>query len=1402
MAVNFSPEVLTKARESGFSDDEIQSVLAQQDQKFSKAFESGFSLDEVATVLSPPKPDQTAGDIAARIPAGIAKASADALVGTSRLMESLNIPSIQSAVGLLPGGKKMIEEGRKYMAGLGESAESAYGVDPQQSGTIPSKIVGGATSLVPAIASGPLAPVTMAGMMGESVRSEAEAAGATETQKNIAFAGGATVGALSEFLLGIPALLRSAKAAGIPEATFKAVAKEAAAQALKSAGREGAQEGLEQIGQNIIASKIAGYDPERKTFANVPEAIALGAVVGGPTGAVVQTAASLDAISAQSRAVTAEVNGTIAEVANSTPPPVVPEAAAPIVVESNQGGVRTEEIITPGQPDATVVVQSGAPAAENFPIGGLNINDIKPAIRVAGELVQGNKGETHQEVLQRYIAENPDKEAEALVDFDSSDNPNFFITPDLQAISREELKAQHGVSDSQGLREKQVTAAQTSATPQTESIPPSPDTEEASTVGGQAPTAQPQATEILSVPQLEERIDILLSKHAAADNETKTKIWNEQLAPLMDQLKAAEQQSMGPGAAAAAETLADYAERRFGQRFSEDPRMAPELKEAAGNRFYEVLPNKVTAAEAVGVIDQMGEDQAERLIRDDKSDSSFAVRSTVGQVLIRRYNEQYQNLREVNPQQAERVLNKAVDLAEWQMDFGTRLGQGVQSFAMWMRLTPEGKLLGIKKAVRKARERHRQQNETEVDEVLDVLGTDRTAEEKTTDMQRLGKKNRVARRVRKKLKELTADKQTPESFYDIASKELGLPDITAEQEQELRDLAAKVDAAADGLPKEKASKAFMAYAANIKGFTATDFALGYFYGNILSGLGTQVVNAVDTFLNILHEANTLAVANPKAAYTIYSGLARGIINSKPDAILALSQGRRVSSSELGQAPAIMENAKFGQKGGVAILDKSISNRIAKAVLESPIAKPLNAWKYIGRAMAASDSVMFRGAQEARSGLLAFRIATEEGLTSSQRTKRVNEILGWDRAEQFMQQARDEGFSGNEQGARATELMLLQRPEGMQQDSSTFAAQSTYNEKPGGTLGFIASLARQLSDKHPGFRLIVPFTNIVANVFNRRLDNLPGVAMYRARRGYYETKEAGDNALVRMNISMGMTLALLGLVAADVIDLTGPGPEDSEKRKQLKETGWRPYSIKAGNGYYSYANTPISLALGIFGNMMDWSRYKKASKEDENFLEATVYAVFGLGSYLFSQSFISGLANFFDMLGASKGKAQFAVRNFISQTASSFVPLTGLLKDLDAMYDDTRREGKTLGAAVLSSIPFARYAGRPALNALGEPIQTGRIRPLGRFVGMEREDKAWSTIASLGLRVPVPDPFFKTDAENYEYQKESGKRTKQWVLENADRLRALPTADGQELMNESTQQIRKGIRGEMVFKSLN
>lgn len=296
----------------------------------------------------------------------------------------------------------MRKEVVRFATDVQEAAPAELGVDPAREGTWPSKIAAGAGTVLPILASGPAAPFTAAALMGESQREEAEAAGAGEGKQAAAFGAGAAIGAISEATLGLPALLRSAKAVAT---TGKTAVREVIEQVGKGTVRESGQESLEQIGSNITAKAI--YDPERGVLEGVPEAAVVGAAIGGPLGGVVQGAASADARATQ--ALASDLERDIAALGLEPVEQVAPEVAAPTADEL---------------PPATDSVIELEPApADTIPTlrQGENQGDLLAKQTEDLRLV-GEKGpDTVGEAEARVIAERESAEAQAKQDREQTD---------------------------------------------------------------------------------------------------------------------------------------------------------------------------------------------------------------------------------------------------------------------------------------------------------------------------------------------------------------------------------------------------------------------------------------------------------------------------------------------------------------------------------------------------------------------------------------------------------------------------------------------------------------------------------------------------------------------------------------------------------------------------------------------------------------------------------------------------------------------------------------------------------------------------------------------------------------------------------------------------------------------
>lgn len=202
--------------------------------------------------------------------------------------------------------EKLVQQEPLYQTGktISAAAGDVFQPNPKYAGEFFTDVLpSGAGSTIPIIptaaVAGPIPAVIQYGLQqGESAAQEAEAAGRPDTA-GTAFLANAGVGALSELTLGVPAnimrYVKAARGAGVaPEVAGRAIKQELGSKISQwlaknpvkavvgeGVAREFTQEGLEQVGQNLIASELAGYDPNRPLTAGVVQAAAAGGILGG-----------------------------------------------------------------------------------------------------------------------------------------------------------------------------------------------------------------------------------------------------------------------------------------------------------------------------------------------------------------------------------------------------------------------------------------------------------------------------------------------------------------------------------------------------------------------------------------------------------------------------------------------------------------------------------------------------------------------------------------------------------------------------------------------------------------------------------------------------------------------------------------------------------------------------------------------------------------------------------------------------------------------------------------------------------------------------------------------------------------------------------------------------------------
>lgn len=298
---------------------------------------------------------------------------------------------------------------------------------------------------------------------------------------------------------------------------------------------------------------------------------------------------------------------------------------------------------------------------------------------------------------------------------------------------------------------------------------------------------------------------------------------------------------------------------------------------------------------------------------------------------------------------------------------------------------------------------------------------------------------------------------------------------------------------------------------------------------------------------------------------------------------------------------------------------------------------------------------------------------------------------------------------------------------------------------------------QILKNNPGARQIVPFLRTPVNIMHSGLDRIPVFGIFRKQyrdklrgKGNYTAREIQD---ARSKATMGMVVLGLGGMLASQGMITGRGPEDYELRKVLFRTGWRPYSLKIGDKYISYARLePLSMVLGTLADFIEISQdipeHEKANLEDQLFLSMlstfttnTVSTSFrALTKNLLSKTYMKGVS---DILNAVMEEDEYKQKQvFNSFVTSRVIPSVIRNMNKDPYYRETRNSID----AVASQVWWASKNLDPRYNFLGEKdVRPGSvfsrlINPID--VSNANDDLIWGTLTELEHKITPIDEMHK------------------------------------------------------------
>ena len=569
-------------------------------------------------------------------------------------------------------------------------------------------------------------------------------------------------------------------------------------------------------------------------------------------------------------------------------------------------------------------------------------------------------------------------------------------------------------------------------------------------------------------------------------------------------------------------------------------------------------------------------------------------------------------------------------------------------------------------------------------------------------------------------------------MLEAFTKAFDLPTLSSEQAGRLKEMAQRLNALPEGVLRQDKAREFLNEMALIEGIPAADALMSMWYANILSGISTQGVNVWGNGIMALLKGSFAMMASPAEAGQYLRGLAKGFAAGRREAAAALRQGvghkhslKWDDAQRLGALELISQNGPVGLAQWVAYVG-SLGGLT----------------RYVFRALGAMDLLFNYTAMEGRARLATARTLRKTGLkpgTAEFEANLIRELGGDENQWQAdLAQATEELRAAGEKvtrtavNRRAYELRLGRRSEAVMEASTRWADRLTFQQEPEGFGGWISKVIGEFQKLAPGGvpvgRLLVPFNRIVSNLVESALDFTP-VGMARAIKGghFIGGKNAFDAVERRERaLSSVFGLGLAGLLYAltkgsdDDDEVTAPvrlygfGPRD---RGAMPE-GWRPFTLKVGDQYWSYAETPMGPMLAAVGLMLDQERYSK-SYETKTLEERARMALGAALRGFASQGVLSTVADALDLVS---GESKKDVKAVLASPIKGAVPVQGLLRDVSTLFDPRKIKDEDVWGAVVKDLPVAKgYGTTPDRNWRGEAVHHAGLPVVRRFVTGQRLD---------------------------------------------------------------------------------
>lgn len=233
---------------------------------------------------------------------------------------------------------------------------------------------------------------------------------------------------------------------------------------------------------------------------------------------------------------------------------------------------------------------------------------------------------------------------------------------------------------------------------------------------------------------------------------------------------------------------------------------------------------------------------------------------------------------------------------------------------------------------------------------------------------------------------------------------------------------------------------------------------------------------------------------------------------------------------------------------------------------------------------------------------------------------------------------------------------------------------------------------------PLLKFVDPFVQISASIIDQTfVKRTPlGYLSVELRRDLlgHNGPAAQDMAQARMIVGTTMALGFGALAARGYV--TGSGPSDRNKAAVWRLAGNQPHSIRIGDTWYQMNRLgPLGMLLGASADLYDVAH--TASQGD--MLGGAAALQHAITQNVLDESFMRGPSELIQALDDPGRYGERYIRNF----ASSFVPMSVGMAQLDRATDPYSRQARTVIDAIRQKVPSLSESLLPKRDIWGEPI---------------------------------------------------------------------------------------------------